>query len=243
MLIYRERLYKAYLRNRHGSHAPKNIEDLKPRAAYLYKVINDHFPDDRQALIVDLGCGHGALIYFARKQGYQNITGIDRSPQQVAEARQLGIDQVSEGDLLNGLKSYNDQSLDAVITFDVIEHLTKDELIQFSDEVYRVLKNNGRWIIHAPNGESPFFGRIRYGDITHEQAFTHESITQLLRAIGYSHISCYEDKPIPHGIKSAVRWFLWKSVRGILRLYMLVETGSGSRDSIFTQNFLTVATK
>ena len=41
----------------------------------------------------------------------------------------------------------------------------------------RALKPGGRWILHTANAESPFYGRVRYGDITHEQAFTQSRST------------------------------------------------------------------
>jgi 2-polyprenyl-3-methyl-5-hydroxy-6-metoxy-1,4-benzoquinol methylase len=219
------------------------IDGLRPRAHYLDKLIREHFPADKNAAILDLGCGHGALVHFARQTGYYNIKGVDRSPQQVAEAQRLGIDGVSEGDLLQTLQSLGNSSQDMIITFDVIEHFTKNELIPFTDEVYRVLRKGGKWIIHTPNAESPFFGRIRYGDFTHEQAFTRTSIIQLLKSSGFSNIICYEDTPIPHGLKSAIRWLLWKVIRGGLRLYLAVETGAGEKACIFSQNFLVVVSK
>ncbi len=240
---YRNRIYQSYVHARQVSLAPPTIDGLRPRAPYFNKLIRDHFPSDRNASILDLGCGHGALVHFARQAGYHKTTGVDLSPQQVAEAQHLGIKGVSEGNLMQTLKNLADCSQDMVITFDVIEHFTKNELIPFVDEVYRVLRKGGKWIIHTPNGESPFFGRIRYGDFTHEQAFTRTSITQLLKSSRFSLITCYEDTPIPHGLKSAVRWLLWKAIRGVLRLYLAAETGAGEKTCIFSQNFLTVASK
>lgn len=243
MTDYRNRIYQSYVHARQVSLAPATIEDLRPRAPFLNKLIREHFPSDRNAAILDLGCGYGALVRFARKAGYHNTTGVDRSPQQVAEAQRLGIDGVSEGDLMQTLQSLGDVSQDMVITFDVIEHFTKNELISFVDEVYRVLQKGGKWIIHIPNAESPFFGRIRYGDFTHEQAFTRTSIIQLLKSSGFSLVTCYEDTPILHGLKSAVRRLLWKIIRGGLRLYLAAETGAGEKACIFSQNFLTIALK
>jgi SAM-dependent methyltransferase len=240
---YRDRIYQYYVHARHQSLAPESLAGLKPRAAYLNTLIRRHFPPDKNAAILDLGCGHGALVYFARTAGYHNVTGVDRSPQQVAEARRLGIEGVQKGDLRQTLQSCHDGSLDVIVAFDVIEHFTKEELLSFVDEVYRVLRRGGKCIIHTVNGEAPFAGRIRYGDFTHEQAFTHISITQVLLASGFSQVVCYEDAPIPHGIKSAVRWALWKLIRSALRLYLAAETGDTGRDTIFSQNFLTVATK
>jgi SAM-dependent methyltransferase len=130
-----------------------------------------------------------------------------------------------------------------MITFDVIEHFTREELIPLVDEVYRVLKPGGCWIIHTPNGESPFSGRMRYWDLTNELALTRISIAQLLFSSGFSQVQSFEDEPIPHSFISAGRWMLWKMIRSILRLYLAVEMGDRGKEAIFTQNFLTAAVK
>jgi cyclopropane fatty-acyl-phospholipid synthase-like methyltransferase len=240
---YRDRIYQYYVHARQQSLTPESVKDFKPRAAYLNRLIHHHFPLDKNAAMLDLGCGHGALLYYARKAGYHNITGVDRSPQQVAEAKRFGIDGVREGDLQQLLESLPDEALDVVIAFDVIEHFTKDELLPFVDEVYRILRKDGKWILHTANGESPFSGRSRYMDFTHELVFTRESITQLLKASRFRNVFCQEDTPAVHGFKSAIRWVLWKFIRGTMRVYMAIETGAGERACIFSQNFLTVAVK
>ncbi len=160
---YRERIYNHYVYAREHMLAPPTLEGLKPRAPYLTKLIQTHFPADRRSAILDLGCGHGTLILFARREGYTNIRGVDGSPEQVEAARQLGIEGVEEGDLLATLASQADESFDVVVAFDVVEHFTRDELLGFVDQVHRVLRSDGRWIIHTANGESPFCGRIATG--------------------------------------------------------------------------------
>jgi 2-polyprenyl-3-methyl-5-hydroxy-6-metoxy-1,4-benzoquinol methylase len=240
---YRERIYQNYVHGRADMITPPTLEGLKPRAPYLTKLVQSHFPADRRSAILDLGCGHGALIHFARREGYANIRGVDFSPEQVAAARHLGIEGVEEGDLLATLSSQPDDSFNVVVAFDVIEHFTRDELLGFVDLVRRVLRPGGRWIIHTANGESPFFGRICYGDLTHELVFTQKSISQLLLSSGFSKVQCFEDAPIPHGLKSAVRWGLWKVIRTGLRVYLAAETGDTASNAIFSQNFLTVAVK
>jgi len=157
----------------------------------------------------------------------------------VAAARHLGM----EGDLNAMLLAQPDASLDVVVTFDVIEHFTRNELLPFVDQVHRVLKPGARWIIHAPNGESPFGSRMRYWDLTHELAFTRTSLSQLLLSSGFSDVRCFEDVPVVHGAKSAVRWALWQGFRSLLRLYITAETGDASNAHIFSQNLLAVATK
>ena len=240
---YRTRIYTHYVQAREQALAPMTLAGLAPRAHALRQLIRRHFPTDKHAAVLDLGCGHGALLHFAREAGYTKLRGVDGSPQQVAAAQRLGIGGVAEGDLRDTLVAQADASLDVVLAFDVIEHFTRDELLPFVDEVHRVLKPGGRWIIHVPNGESPFFGSIRYGDLTHEMAFTRASLSQLLLSSGFGEVRCFEDAPVVHGPKSALRWVLWKGFRGVLRLYIAAETGDASNAHIFSQNLLAVARK
>ncbi|MBC7789348.1 MAG: class I SAM-dependent methyltransferase [Anaerolineae bacterium] len=241
-LDYRDRIYEHYVHARTSSLAPTTLSGFASQEPYLTRVIRAHFPRHRDATILDLGCGHGTLIHFARRAGYSSIVGVDRSPEQVAEANRLGIEGVREGDLMAVLAELPDESQDVVIAFDVIEHFTREELLPFVDEVRRVLKSGGKWLIHTPNGESPFFGRIRYGDFTHEQAFTATSMGQLLLSSGFISLNCYEDTPVVHGLMSAFRYVIWTVLRGLLRVYLAAETGQ-SRGAIFTQNLLIVAVR
>ena len=243
METYRRRLYQHYLAAGAHGQGLEEIDRLDLRAAHLQNLIRQHFPPDKDAAILDVGCGHGAMLYFARQAGYHNTVGIDCSAAQVAEAGRRGITGIIEGDVLQVLDSFAAESQDVVIAFDVIEHFTKDELLGCLDQIYRVLKTGGKLIIHAPNGASPFCGRIRYGDFTHELAVTRESMTQLCQVGGFSQISCYEDQPVPHGLKSGIRWLLWKVIRGLLRCYIAVETGAMDSGMIFSQNLFCIATK
>lgn len=236
---YRKRLYDSYVRS-HLSTVELESR-LAIRAPFLRAVAHNHFPADRKARILELGCGYGALIYQARALGYTNIQGVDVSPEQVAGAQRLGIPGIAQGDLFDTLRNMADSSLDAIVTIDVIEHLNKNELMGFTDEVFRVLAKNGRWISHQPNAASPFFGRVRYGDLTHELAYTADSIRQLVLAVGFAGVECYEDVPIVHGIASRVRRMLWLVLRSGLRAYLLIE--SGISNELFSQNFLSVAKK
>jgi len=243
MFEYRTRVYNAYVLGRQNALAPKTVAGLKPRLPMLQKLVRQHFPLDLNAVILELGCGHGALIHVARQMGYRNMHGVDGSPEQVEAARRLGIEGVEQGDVLEHLANQPDGSLDCLIAFDLIEHFRKDELIGLVDEAHRVLKPGGRWIIHTPNAESPFGMRMFFWDLTHELAFTRTSISQLLLSSGFSRVECYEDRPVPHGLKSSVRWVLWRCIRAMLRIYLAVETGDTGRDAVFSQNLLAVAFK
>jgi 2-polyprenyl-3-methyl-5-hydroxy-6-metoxy-1,4-benzoquinol methylase len=239
---YRDRIYRHYVEAATTALAPDTIAGLAPRKPYLADLVARHFPPDRAARIVEIGCGHGALLHVAAEAGYTNMAGIDGSPSQVAAAQRLGINGVRLGEGHAALAEEKDASLDAVIVFDVLEHLDRDELIRMADETFRVLKSGGRWIIHVPNGMAPFAGASLYGDLTHELAFTPDSLAQLVYATGFTSLACYEDVPVAHGLKSAVRKVAWLGIRQLLRAYYAIETGT-ARGAVFTQNLLAVAVK
>jgi SAM-dependent methyltransferase len=239
---YRARIYGDYVNAATDALAPETTAGLASRSPVLTRFIAEHFPPEPDAAILDLGCGHGALLYFAGQAGYTNVSGIDGSPAQIEAAHRLGIAGVKAGEILPSLRLTPAASLDAVIAYDVIEHLTKDELIDVTDEVFRTLKPGGRWIVHAPNGLSPFCGVMTYGDLTHEMAFTPESLTQLFLACGFKSASFYEDPPAVRGLKSAVRAVLWRLLRQVYRAALVIETGMPEY-RVFTINLTAVAVK
>ena len=243
MSDFRARVYGSYVNARQVALAPKSLAGLGPRQPYIRKLIREHFPTERSARILDLGCGHGAILHFAHEAGYVSAWGVDTSLEQVRAARALGIEGVVHGDIRRVLKRQRSASLDAVISFDIIEHFRKDELTPLVDSVLRVLAVGGRWVIHIPNAESVFGARMRYWDFTHECAFTRSSISQILLASGFKSVTVFEDRPIPHGLLSLARWLLWMAIRGLLRLYLAVETGSIDGAAVLSQNMLVVAFK
>ena len=240
--MYRERIYKNYLNSQELLNRHEVEVKYHSREPYLKKIISKHFPKNKNSTILDLGCGGGELIYCAKKSGYKNISGVDCSDQQVASAKMLGVSSVVKGDLLVELSKLKQASLDCIISFDVLEHFSKNEIIEFVDQVQRALVSGGTWIIHVPNGDSIFFGKVLFGDFTHEIAFTKASAAQLFGASGFSSVEAYEDRPVIHGFKSAIRYLCWLVIRFFLRSYILVESGSDN-GQIFSQNLLIVVTK
>jgi SAM-dependent methyltransferase len=238
----RSRLYGRYVSGGQAR-APDTPAGLASREPYLKRLIQRHFPPDRSAAVFEIGCGYGALVHFAREAGYRDARGVDTATEQVTAAAGLGIQGIVQGDLLETLSGLAPDSLDVVIAFDVLEHFGKDEILALVDSVHRVLRVGGRWILHAPNAESPFFGAILYGDLTHELAFTRRSLSQLLCTSGFEQVRCFEDDVVVHGAKSRVRALLWKLIRAALRVYIAAETGDAGRDAILTRNLLAVAVK
>ncbi len=216
-------------------------EQLRARQHFFESIISSHFPKDRETRILDIGCGHGALLHFLHKQGYSDIRGVDASAEQVELARRLGIIGVELGDAEDCLRGFQSSSVDVIAFFDILEHLTRQEAFDLLAEARRVLAVGGTCIGHVPNAEGIFGAGIRYGDLTHEQCFTASSIRQMFGALEFGSIKCYEDKPIVHGAKSLVRRVIWEAGTAPFRLLFTAETAKSG--AILSQNLLFVASR
>src|SRR5262249_54746898 len=106
----------------------------------------------------------------------------------------------------------------AVVAFDVIEHLDREAAFAFARELCGVLCPGGRCIIHTVNGASPFQGSsVMAISLTSSPTRTDHSVSCLpTRA---SSFRFFEDTPTVHGVKSAIRWLGWKSIRACLRMW------------------------
>jgi len=209
---------------------------------YMRNLIARYLTRDRNAKIVDIGCGDGSLLCYLNRSGFTNLFGCDLSPTQVHVARARGLRHIDEAAASEYLSRLTNNSVDTVITFDVLEHVPCQDLVSFAGDIRRVLSPGGSWIIHVPNAASPFGMRIRYGDLTHENAFTVTSLQQLFASVGLRGATFKEDAPIVHGPISAVRWILWHTMRSFLVLFLASETGTLS-GHILSQNLLAIATK
>lgn len=213
------------------------------RSPYLAGVIRRHFPENREAVILDLGCGSGLLLALAAQMGYRRLSGLDGSAGRVATARARGVVLAAQGDLCRHVAALPPASHDLIITFDVLEHFGGDALVGLVDAIHAALRPGGRWLIHVPNAASPFFGQVYHGDLTHKTAFTLGSLDWLLRASGFREVRGYEDTPVIHGVKSLIRWLGWQALRTLLRAWTAIETGDSGRNAVLTRSLLAVAVK
>ena len=191
-------------------------------------------------LILDIGCGQGELVRQLIADGY-DAAGIDISPEQVAIADEAGPEQVLLGDYHDLLVDRSGH-LAAVIATDLLEHLTKPEVIRTFDTVLAALVPGGVFVARVPNAVSPFGGSIRYGDFTHESWFTARSVRQLARAAGFHSVEVRSCPPPVHGLTSALRAGIWSLFSLLYHAALAAETGQ-LRGHIVTQNLTFVATK
>ena len=236
---WRNRVYQAYVSS--GQSGANGEKPLNLRSfPYQNQRIRPHLPKNRDARILDLGCGHGQLIYCLKTWGYNNVSGVDVSQEQVDLAHAQGVSEVCCGDIYDFLNQQSSPA-DVIMLMDVIEHLTRAELFRLLDAVRDRLSPGGLLMLHMPNAMGLFGMSIRYGDITHELAFAPKGIQQCLTVCGYTDITVREDKPVIHGIKSLFRLLAWEILTVPFRIIYAAECGM--LPAALSQNMLVLARK
>lgn len=227
MKSYRERFYNSYATNASSNEYSWSIEEYELLARINSIRYKDMLPADKGARLLDIACGAGHFLYFLQKKaGFKNSEGIDISPEQIRLAKEAGLLNLFLGDSIEHLRN-NPNGYDLITAHHFIEHLTKDEVLDFLEAVMGALKNGGRIIITTGNVASLFGASHICADFTHEGGFTPRSFKQLLKTIGFKEIDVRGIGPVPYDLKSRIRVALWKSIRKVLTFYLTVEKGKG----------------
>jgi SAM-dependent methyltransferase len=237
-VAFRDELYANYAL--HPGHA--SSED----AASFERVHAHYFrgwlPADLDAPVLDLGCGNGQLLAFLQRAGLRAVVGVDRSPVQAERSRRAAPEaEVVLGDGSELLRAWPGR-FGAIFCIDVLEHLTRDELLESLRLIVAALRPGGVLIAQVPNADSPFHGAIRWGDLTHELAFTADALNHLFAIVGLERAEFRECGPVAKNAKGVVRVALWKLLRVALRAWNAIETG-GTGSGIHTRVMLVRATR
>lgn len=231
----RDVLYGSYVSAfKDAAQTQSPVLTAQQRRAYAAYVLPLIVELPKSSRILDVGCGDGSLLAFLKERGYSDIEGVDCSAEQIARAAARGV-QARKGNLFDSLEA-EAGTCDVVVAIDVIEHLTKSELVRFGNAVHRALKPGGRFVIQTPNGEGLFAGHIVYGDLTHETIFNDSSLPQYLRAFGFENIRVLETGPIPHGMVSMCRLLVWRAWRLLAQCGAMAQ--SGRRPQVLTATMI-----
>ncbi|HSQ30139.1 MAG TPA: class I SAM-dependent methyltransferase [Gemmatimonadaceae bacterium] len=221
--------------------------DVERTIAWTFGYFTEHFrrylPRERDAAILDFGCGYGKNLVVLRQLGYSNCHGVDLSREQVAFARQrLGLTQVECADGLQWLQG-KDDTFDVILVMDVLEHLPLAALLDLGSKMRAALKPGGMLIVQTPNGMSPL-NPFAYGDLTHVRAFTAQSLRQFFLHAGLEPVEYLEALEHSHDVRSLAKRLMWKSVlRPAVHLFVRLAHGSMLGGAIYTANIIGIARK
>ena len=239
---YKVQIYDQYASNMQGAGPVLDLQGARKWGkAYKY-YLREWLPSGRNARILECACGYGRFLQFLKDEGYEDVSAVDISPAQVAVASQVGY-PVLCASVLDYLKGCENQ-FDLIVAIDLIEHLQKDEALQFLDSCHAALKSGGQLILQTPNASSAWGMDSRYNDFTHEICFNPRLLSRIFGLKRFTDIRTREPGPVPYGysILSSLRFALWQLLRAGMIARTIIETG-GRGCTIFTRNFLIAGRK
>ncbi|MDD5725930.1 MAG: methyltransferase domain-containing protein [Patescibacteria group bacterium] len=195
MLNYRKVLLEKYITTAYGHNhesAGKAFvkDDFLSYMTYFKYNYLKLLPEDKGAVILELGPGMGQFMNFVKLNGYKNISGLDGSIEVVNHCRNQDLDVALCSDFIGYFNQSNPEArYDMIVANDFLEHFCKEELFSLLSGLRSYLKPGGALIMKIPNASACFVGaHSRYCDFTHEVSFTELSIRQLLSALDFSSI-------------------------------------------------------
>ena len=141
-------------------------------------VIGDRSP------VLDLGCGRGEFLELMRATGIA-ASGVDIDPSMVERARNRGLDVVDR-EAVAALAQRDPASLGAVTSFQVVEHISVDEVRAMFLAAHRALEPGGVLVAETINPHSPAALKTFWLDLTHVRPLFPESLLFLARECGFA---------------------------------------------------------
>jgi predicted SAM-dependent methyltransferase len=186
--LYRERIYGSY-KTWKESESPKYSGFKKQLGEKIPKLI---YPEikffshlQKNDAILELGCGNGDFLRVLKREGFINLQGVDFEVDQVEE----GISFCSS-DIFRFLKN-NLNKYQAIYLFDVLEHFSKDEVIELLTLIKGAMAPGGTLLVRVPNVTSLTGLYNQFSDFSHETFFTECSLRQVFMTMGFNSIEVF----------------------------------------------------
>lgn len=242
MSLARDVTNEYYRSTAQRGHRP-TLEHYRDSASGLYRRFSRWLPATPEARCLDLACGCGEFLFMLEEHGFRSTAGVDLCKEQVDMARQFVRGDLFQRDVVEFLCAQPPASYDFVTALNLLEHLPKTQSLDFLREIRRVLSPGGTLVLMVPNALSPFGASTRYWDVTHEISFTPNNFHQLAPLAGFSsNVEFRECGPVPHGLKSGVRYIAWQGLRLAIAVWLLVEVAT-TRSGVYTMDMLVRLTR
>jgi len=168
--------------------------DILKRQAIYIPFVREAGAGERSSPIVDLGCGRGEWLELLRNSGLR-AQGVDLNRIFLERCRDMSLD-VIESDAITFLRKAKHNSLGAVTSFHLIEHLPHKSLIAMLDAALHALRPGGIVILETPNPRNLQVASCNfYMDPTHRHPLPPDLMQYVLEARGFVNVLIRELHP------------------------------------------------
>ena len=237
-----EKVYERYITTGFDEVTTFSPREYELYFRYFSRNYDQYLPHDKDSAILDVACGPGHFLYYLKKRGYKNYTGIDISSEclEVCTRFELNAKKAEAFEYLSDRKGI----FEAIVCNEFFEHLKKEQAFSLAELCREALKKGGVLIVKVPNTACPVVGsRARYSDITHEMGYTDHSLRTVLLAVGFQNVQVFgpDIYVTQNAVANVVGKVLFHAVTAMFRcLYILYGV---KFKHVMTKNLVAVARK
>jgi SAM-dependent methyltransferase len=165
-------------------------ERVRERQRVYLDLVREHEP------VLDVGCGRGEFLDLLREAGIA-YGGVDSDPGMVERCRAKGHGQVALAEADTHLESLAEDSLGAIFSAQVIEHLSPPEVSGLLSLAHSRLRPGGILIAETVNPHAPHAFKTFWVDPMHRHPVFPEVALVLCRLAGFA--SAYVFHPLGTG--------------------------------------------
>ena len=196
---------------------------MSPNRGYYEDNYRPFLPEDRDAPILDLGCGQGDFVRYLSELGYRHVTAVDRDPQAIAALSNVPGTTAVESDA--GTMAKRPIQWDLIVAKQMIYYFDRREAPDFLRALARALAPDGRLIVEIFNGAllSSRFTELKDPGIL--TAYTENGLQRLLEQSGFvvEHLSGVKLRR--RGFRGAIYAMAQAAWFSLYRAMLIIERG------------------
>lgn len=182
-------------------------------------------PADRDATVLDVGCGPGRVLAFLAARGYRRIEGFDRDPDAVRTAQSRVTAPITVEDDWARFLDGRAGAFDLIVLKDVIYYLPRAQAVDALRAVRRALKPGGRVIVEVFNGAAYTGPFVAYKDEGILWIPTEHVLARFLERAGFSAVRVHAHRPPARTLRRRLFNLLARGWRVVLRTVYVLERG------------------
>ena len=145
---------------------------------------------------LDLGCGRGEWVQLLASQGHPSL-GVDSNAAMLQLADTVGAN-VQCQDIFAFLRATQPGQYALVTSFQVVEHLPPDQLLELLQGAWRVLQPGGMIILETPNPENLQVAAYSFWmDPTHQRPLPPPLLLHMAQHTGFIDCQIHRSSPWP----------------------------------------------
>lgn len=193
--------------------------------------------------ILEIGYGNGNFLTYCKKN-YLEVVGYEVNSNLTESAKQKGFNVLNDNEMKSFYES-NQNNIVGVFMFDVIEHLSFEELKELLSNIKKILMTGGKIVCRFPNGDSSLSLPYYNGDFTHKSYLGYNKLKYLSLIIGLS-FKTFSPSKVYFNYKRPIRslyFLLTEPIRVSIKFFIKCLYNPTDNVIVLEKNILCIFTK